>query len=164
LDYTYDVTKEQSEALAQEPETTSHALTVVEAILEPERSRYINGLCFELADELHRIYGYQFGAVWRDEPDDLDDGLFPEEESLMSSIVHVFVMDDHGNALDACGQRSLSSFTEDWEAQPSANGAYRIEAPISRFDITAELGEPESGVDFSEILSLIQGPSPTLDL
>jgi hypothetical protein len=138
-------------------------LTIEQALEDKTRSPFVNGLCFELADKLHSAYGYQFGAVWRDEPDDLET-LFPEEESLMSSIVHVFVVDGTGNALDACGLRPLESFIEDWRGQPSASGTYRIETPINRRDIAAELGDPEADVDLSEILEMIRGTAPDLGI
>lgn len=136
--------------------------TIAEALLDPKRSRYLNGLCFELADALHRRYGYSFGAVWRDEPDDLAD--YDDEVGLMSSIVHVFVVDETGNALDACGQRSLPSFTRDWEQQPSARGVYRVQVPISRLEIAAEIGEPEVDVDLADLMGLSDAADSTLEL
>ncbi len=138
------------------------SLTIEQALEDKKRSPFLNGLCFELADKLHQVYGYRFGAVWLDEPDYLE-GLFPEEESLMSSITHVFVVDGVGNALDACGLRPLSSFVEDWHGQPSASGTYRVEIPINRRDVAAELGEPEASVDLSEVLEILRDPTPTLE-
>lgn len=136
--------------------------TIAKALLDPKRSRYLNGLCFELADALHRRYGYAFGAVWRDEPDDLAE--YDDEAGLMSSIVHVFVVDEAGNALDACGQRSLSSFARDWERQPSTCGVYRLQAPINRSDIVAEIGEPESDVNLVDLVGLSDATDPSLEL
>lgn len=128
------------------------ACTITEALEQPERSRYLNGMCFELADALQQRYGYRLGVVWRDEPDDLAD---EDENAIMSSIVHVFAIDDNGDALDICGQRTMIAFADDWLQQPSEYGVYRIEAPMAREHIAAEIGEPELVVDLGNLMPLV---------